>query len=54
MNMHILTELIGIQMLLMTTLEPLRRGDQLPQEQFASLFRQVQTSKAAKARELLA
>ncbi len=54
MEMHIFTELVGIQMLLMNTLEPLLRGDKLAQEQLAVLFRQVQTTKAAKAQELLA
>jgi len=54
MDMHIFTELVGIQMLLMNTLEPLLRGDKLAQEQLTVLFRQVQTTKAAKAQELLA
>ena len=54
MEMHIFTELVGLQMLLMETLEPLLRGDKLSQEQVKNLFRQVQTSKAAKAQELLA
>ena len=54
MEMHIFTELVGIQMLLMSTLEPLLRGDKIAQEQLSVLFRQVQTSKAAKAQELLA
>jgi len=54
MDMHIFTELVGLQMLLMETLEPLLRGDKLSQEQVKNLFRQVQTSKAAKAQELLA
>lgn len=54
MEMHIFTELVGIQMLLMNTLEPLLRGDKLPQEQLAILFRRVQTTKAAQAQELLA
>ena len=54
MEMHIFTELVGIQMLLMNTLEPLLRGDKISQEQLAVLFRQVQTTKAAKAQELLA
>ena len=53
-DMHIFTELVGIQMLLMNTLEPLLRGDKLAQEQLTVLFRQVQTTKAAKAQELLA
>jgi len=54
MNLHIFTELVGIQMLLMGTLEPLLRGDKMVQDQLAILFRQVQTTKAAKAQELLA
>jgi hypothetical protein len=54
MNMHIFTELVGIQMLLMNTLEPLLRGDKLAQDQLNILFSQVQTTKAAKAQELLA
>lgn len=54
MEMHIFTELIGIQMLLMNTLEPMLRGDKIAQEQLTMLFRQVQTTKATKAQELLA
>jgi hypothetical protein len=54
MNMHIFTELVGIQMLLMNTLEPLLRGEKMVPDQLAILFRQVQTTKAAKAQELLA
>jgi hypothetical protein len=54
MELHIFTELIGIQMLLMSALEPLLRGDTLTQEQLAMLFRRVQTTKATQAQELLA
>ncbi|MGB8064710.1 MAG: hypothetical protein WCF26_22685 [Candidatus Sulfotelmatobacter sp.] len=54
MEMHIFTELVGIQMLLMNTLEPLLHGDKIVPEQLAILFRQVQTTKATKAQELLA
>jgi hypothetical protein len=54
MELHIFTELVGIQMLLMSTLEPLLRGDKLTQEQLAMLFRRVQTTKATQAQELLA
>jgi hypothetical protein len=53
-EMHVFTELVGIQMLLMNTLEPLLCGEKLTREQIAAHFRQVQTSKAAKAQELLA
>ena len=52
--MHIFTELVGIQMLLMNTLEPLLRGEKLAQEQLAILFRHVQTAMATQAQELLA
>jgi len=54
MDMHIFTELVGIQMLLMNTLEPLLSSERLSPEQVAALFRQVQATKAAKAQELLA
>ena len=54
MEMHIFTELVGIQMLLMNTLEPLLRGDKIAPDQLNILFRQVQTTKATKAQELLA
>ena len=48
------TELVGIQMFLMNTLEPLLLGDKITQEQLTLLFRRVQTTKAAQAQELLA
>ena len=51
--MHIFTELVGIQMLLMGTLEPLLRGENMVQDQISILFRQVQSTKAVKAQELL-
>ena len=54
MEMHIFIELVGIQMLLMATLEPLLRGDTRTSDQVANLFRQVQATKAARAQELLA
>lgn len=54
MEMHIFTELVGIQMLLMNALEPLVRGDKLTQEQITALFRRVQTTKVAQAHDLLA
>jgi len=53
MEMHIFTELVGLQMLLMGTLDPLLRGETRTQDQVANLFRQVQVKKAARAQELL-
>ena len=54
MEVHLFTELIGIEMLMMKTFEPILRGEKLEPDQIAVLFRQVQSSKAAKAQELLA
>ncbi len=54
MEMHIFIELVGIQMLLMATFEPLLRGETKSSDQVANLFRQVQTTKSARAQELLA
>jgi len=54
MVQHIFTELVGIQLLLMDTLEPLLRGEKIPVERIGPLFRQSQSVKAAKAQELLA
>lgn len=54
MEMHIFTELVGVQMLLMKTLEPLLCGEKLTREQVSTYFRQVQTTKAAQAQEILA
>ena len=54
MEMHLFTELVGIQMLLMNALEPLLRGEKMAQEQLAALYRRVQTTKAVRAQELLA
>jgi len=54
MEMHLFTELVGIQMLLMNALDPLLRGEKMTQEQLATLYRRVQTTKAAQAEELLA
>jgi len=53
MEMHIFTELVGIQMLLMDALDPLLRGEKMTQEQLTALYRRVQTSKATQAQELL-
>ena len=54
MELHIFTELVGMQMLLMNTLEPLLCGEQLTREQVAVQFRHVQATKATQAHELLA
>jgi hypothetical protein len=54
MEMHIFTELVGIEVLLMNALEPLLLGSTMAQDQLTILFRQVQTTKASQAQALLA
>ena len=54
MEMHLFTELVGIQMLLMSALDPLLRGEKMASEELAALYRRVQTTKATRAQELLA
>ena len=54
MEMHIFTELVGIQMLLMSALDPLLRGEKMAPEELSALYRRVQTTKATRAQELLA
>jgi hypothetical protein len=54
MEMHIFTELVGIQMLVMNALDPLLRGEKMTQEQLAALYRRVQATKTTQAQELLA
>jgi hypothetical protein len=54
MEMYLFTELVGIQMLLMSALEPLLRGEKMAQEQLTALYRRIQTTKAVQAQELLA
>jgi len=49
-----LTELVGIELLLINALPPLLRGERMPQERVEALWKQVQTTKARKAQELLA
>ena len=48
-----LTELVGIELLLIKALPPLLRGERIPQERVEALWKQVQTTKGRKAQELL-
>jgi hypothetical protein len=48
-----LTELVGIELLLINALPPLLRGERIPQERVEALWKQVQTTKGRKAHELL-
>jgi hypothetical protein len=48
-----LTELVGIELLLINALPPLLRGERIPQERVEALWKQVQTTKGRKAQQLL-
>lgn len=54
MEIHIFTELVGIQMLLMNTLGTFLSGETRTKEEVQAMFGQIQKSKAALAREILA
>jgi len=48
------TELVGIELLLINALPPLLRGERMPPERVETLLKQVQATKSRKAQELLA
>jgi hypothetical protein len=54
MTAHIFTDLVGVQMLLMSALEPLLCGEKLAREEVAQRFRHIQKVKVTQAQELLA
>ena len=53
MQNHIFTELVAIELVVMNAFEPLLRGEKLSHEQTAQIFREVQATKAARARQIL-
>jgi hypothetical protein len=53
MQNHIFTELVAIELVVMNALEPLLRGEKLSPEQTAQIFREVQATKASRARQIL-
>lgn len=53
-TLYLFTELVGIQLLLMNTLGPLIRGERMTADHLNAVLRQVQSTKARKAQELLA
>ncbi|MBW8869745.1 MAG: hypothetical protein JF563_03070 [Acidobacteriales bacterium] len=53
-SVHVFTELIGLQMLLLGSFGPLLSGQQLSVEQYQEIARTVQQSKQLRAKELLA
>ena len=52
-SVHVFTELVGLQMLLMGSFSHLLQGQTLTEEQYQELAKNVQSGKAKRARELL-
>jgi mobilization protein NikA len=50
----LLTEVVGLQLLLMNALAPLTRGEHIGSEQYQVILKSVQASKSRAAQELLA
>ncbi len=50
----LLTEVVGLQLLLMNALAPLARGEQIGSEQYQAILKSVQATKGRAAQELLA
>lgn len=50
----LLTEIVGLQLLLMNALAPLTRGEQMGSEQYQAMLKSVRASKSRAAQELLA
>lgn len=53
-NMTLLSEITGLRLLLINTLEPLLRGDKMTPEQFKEMLRYVKNNKRKAAADMLA
>ena len=53
LSVHVFTELVGLQMLLMGFFAPLLQGRQISPEQYHEIVRNVQSGKGKRAKELL-
>jgi hypothetical protein len=52
-DLHLISEVVGIQLLLMNTLASMARGEKISAEQFQSIVKLVQTTKVKAAEEML-
>ena len=52
-DLHLISEVVGIQLLLMNTLAPMARGDRISAEQFQAIVKSVQSTKVKAAEEML-
>jgi len=52
-NLDLVSEIVGLQLLVMNVLAPLARGERLTAEQFQAIVRSVQLTKLKAAQEML-
>ncbi len=52
-NLHLISEVVGLQLLLMNTLAPMARGEKISAEQFQRIVKSVQSTKVKAAEEML-
>ena len=52
-NLHLISEVVGLQLLLMNTLAPMARGEKISAEQFQAIVKSVQSTKVKAAEEML-
>jgi hypothetical protein len=53
-NLDLVSEIVGLQLLIMNVLAPLARGERITTEQFQAIVRSVQSTKVKAAQEMLA
>ncbi len=53
-NLDLVSEIIGLQLLLMNVLAPLARGERISAEQFQGIVKSIQATKVKAAEEMLA
>ena len=53
-NLDLVSEIIGLQLLLMNVLAPLARGERISADQFQAIVKSVQATKVKAAEEMLA
>ena len=52
-NLHLISEVVGLHLLLMNTLAPMARGEKISAEQFQAIVKSVQSTKVKAAEEML-
>ena len=53
-SVHLISEIVGLQLLMMNVLAPLARGERISVDQFQAIVRSVQSTKVKAAQEMLA